>query len=49
MKKSVKKAVLDTIAKAVLGTAKAACGAASLWECYQPKEPAALKKMMKSK
>ncbi len=47
MKKTVKKTVLDAIAKAVLGTAKAACGAASLWECYQPKEPAALKKMMK--
>ncbi len=49
MKKSVKAVVLDTVAKAVLGTAKKACGAASYWDCYQPKEPAALKKMMKNK
>lgn len=49
MKKSVKATVLKNVAKAVLGTAKAACGAASFWECYQPKEPAALKKMMKKK
>lgn len=47
--KKVKKSVLDIVAKAVLGTAKAACGAASYWECYQPKEPAALKKMMNKK
>lgn len=47
MKKSVKTTVLKTVAKAVLGTAKAACGAASLWDCYQPKEPAALKKICK--
>lgn len=49
MKKTVKKSVLDVIAKAVLGTAKAACGAASAWDCYQPKEPEALKKMMNKK
>jgi len=49
MKKTVKKSVLDVIAKAVLGTAKAACGAASLWDCYQPREPAALKKMTNKK
>ncbi len=49
MKKSVKAVVLDTVAKAVLGTAKKACGAASHWDCYQPKEPAALKKMMNKK
>ncbi len=49
MKKTVKKTVLDVVAKAVLGTAKAACGAASFWDCYQPKEPAALKKMMNVK
>lgn len=49
MKKSVKTAVLKTVAKTVLGTAKAACGAASHWECYQPKEPVALKKMMNKK
>ena len=49
MKKSVKAVVLDTVAKAVLGTAKKACGAASYWDCYQPKEPAALKKMINSK
>lgn len=49
MKKSLKTMVLKTVAKAVLGTAKAACGSASLWECYQPKEPAALRKMMNKK
>lgn len=47
MKKTVKAKVLNAVAKAVLGTAKAACGAASLWDCYQPKEPAALKKICK--
>lgn len=49
MKKTIKATVLKTVAKAVLGTAKAACGAASAWDCYQPKEPAALKKMMNKK
>lgn len=49
MKKSLKTAVLDAVAKAVLGTAKAACGAASHWDIYQPKEPEALKKMMNKK
>lgn len=49
MKKSLKTTVLNAVAKAALGTAKKACGAASWWECYQPKEPAALKKMMNKK
>ena len=49
MKKSVKTTVLGVVAKAVLGTAKKASGAASLWDCYQPKEPAALKKLMNKK
>ncbi len=49
MKKSVKATVLKAFAKAALGTAKKACGAASMWDCYQPKEPAALKEMMKNK
>lgn len=47
MKKSVKTMALKVVAKAALGTAKKACGAASIWDCYQPKEPTALKKMMK--
>lgn len=47
MKKSLKTAVLKVTAKAVLETAKKACGAASPWECYQPKEPEALRKMVK--
>lgn len=47
MKKSVKSKVLGVVAKAVLGTAKTACGAASFWDLHQPREPAALKKMMK--
>lgn len=49
MKKTVKATVLSAVAKAVLGTAKKACGAASAWDCYQPKEPAALKKMINKK
>lgn len=44
MKSSIKTAVLKITAKAVLGTAKKACGAASHWDCYQPKEPANIKK-----
>ena len=47
MKKSVKSTILNAVAKAVLGTAKKAWGAASAWDCYQPKEPAALKKICK--
>lgn len=47
MKKSVKNAVLKATAKAVLATAKMACGAASSWDSYQPKEPEALKKLKK--
>ena len=49
MKKSVKSKVLGVVAKAALGTAKKACGAASIWDLYQPKEPATLRKMMKNK
>lgn len=49
MKESVKETVLGAIAKVALVTAKKACGAASMWDFYQPKEPAALKKMMKDK
>ena len=45
--KSVAAIILDVIAKAVLGAAIAGCGAASAWDLYQPKEPAALKKMIK--
>lgn len=47
MKKSLKTAVLKATAKAVRGTAKKACGAASWWDLYQPKEPEALRKMVK--
>ena len=43
--------MLNMIAKVVaniaLKTAVAACGAASNWNMYQPKEPAMLKTMMK--
>lgn len=49
MKKAVKKSVLNAVAKAVLKTAKVACGAASYWDCYQPKEPATLRKMIQKK
>lgn len=43
MKKTFKNTVLKATAKVVLETAKKACGAASQWDCYQPKEPKALK------
>lgn len=47
MKKSFKNTVFKAIAKSVLKTAEKTCGAASNWDCYQPKEPEALKKMAK--
>lgn len=47
MKNSIKTAVLKIAAKAALGTAKKACGAASHWDCYQPKEPANLSAVVK--
>lgn len=39
--------VLKLAAKLGKGSAKAACGATSYYLCYQPKEPAALKKIAK--
>lgn len=43
--------MLNVIAKAVAvivkKTAISACGAASNWNAYQPKEPAVLRKMVK--
>lgn len=47
MKKSLKTVVLKVTAKAVLETAKKACGAASQWDLYQPKEPESLKRLKK--
>lgn len=47
MKKSLKTAVLKAMSKAVFKTAKKACGAASWWDLYQPKEPEALKRLKK--
>ena len=49
MKKSVKSTALNLVAKAVLKTAKKACGAVSYWDCYQPKEPKALVNMINKK
>lgn len=45
----VKRTVAKALAMIALKSAKAANGAASCYGSYQPKEPAALKKMMKSK
>lgn len=45
--KSVGDALLIAIAKAGKKAAVKACGAASYFYCYQPKEPAALKKIAK--
>lgn len=44
---SVKKVVANAVAKLALKSAKAACGAASGYGPYQPKEPANLKQMLK--
>lgn len=49
MKNTIITAVLKIAAKAALGTAKKACGAASAWDCYQPKEPKSLKKNFKGR
>ena len=38
---------LTVVAKAGKDTAVKTCGAASFFYCYQPKEPAALKKIAK--
>lgn len=41
------KKIAKLFAKVALSTAKSASGAASQWMTYQPKEPAALKQMLK--
>lgn len=43
----VKEMVAKAIAKVALKSAKAACGAASYYGPYQPKEPANLKDIVK--
>ncbi len=45
--KKIEKALLNAVAKAGKKTAVKTCGAASYFYCYQPKEPAALKKIVK--
>lgn len=45
----LKKTVAKAIASISLKMAKISCGAASKFGMYQPKEPAALKKMMNKK
>lgn len=45
----IKEKVAKVIAGISLKMAKASCGAASIYGIYQPKEPAALKKMMNKK
>ncbi len=44
---NVKKAIANIIAKVALKTAKAACGTASYFGVYQPKEPANIKELLK--
>ncbi len=44
-----KEIAAKALAAIALKSAKAACGAASCYGIYQPKEPAALKEMMKNK
>lgn len=43
----LKEKVAKVIAKTSMSMAKKACGAASCYHTYQPKEPKALEKMMK--
>lgn len=43
----VSEAVAKTVAKLALKSAKTACGAASFFGPYQPKEPANLKDIVK--
>lgn len=43
----LKKTVAKVIAKASMSMAKKACGAASCYFAYQPKEPKALEKLVK--
>lgn len=45
--KKIEKTLLNAVAKAGKKVAVKTCGAASFFYCYQPKEPAALKKMAK--
>ncbi len=45
--KTIKQTVLKAAAKVGIKTAINACGAASYFLCYQPKEPASLKKYAK--
>lgn len=45
--KKLQKALLTTVARASRSTAQKACCAASFFYCYQPKEPAMLKKTAK--
>lgn len=44
-----KEIAAKALAAIALKSAKAACGAASFFGIYQPKEPAALKEVMKKK
>jgi len=44
---TMKETMAKLVAKLALNTAISACGAASNWNTYQPKEPAALKQMAK--
>ncbi len=43
----IKETLAKAIAKASMSMAKKACGAASCYFTYQPKEPKALRKMTK--
>lgn len=45
--KIIKQTVLKAAAKLGMKTAIDACGSASYFLCYQPKEPASLKKYVK--
>lgn len=45
--KNIGNALLEVVAKVGKNAAVKTCGAASYFYCYQPKEPAALKKIAK--
>jgi len=47
LKNTIKTVMLNLTANVALATAKKACGAASWFDCYQPKMPAKLRTYVK--
>lgn len=45
--KKISRKIMEAAAKVGMNTAVKACGSASLYGCHQPKEPKALKEIVK--